>query len=75
MVCDLGHYQNAPSRRKTSRVAQRGAGTMDDQQSGIPTWLSFDLALIAGGLILVIIGAYLGYADLQPLNLFAKGLE
>ena len=46
---------------------------MDDQQSGLPNWLRLDLTIIAVGLVLVLLGAWLGFMDLPSLNLMAKG--
>jgi hypothetical protein len=46
---------------------------MDDQQSGMPNWLRLDLTIIAVGLVLVLLGVWLGYADIQPLHILAKG--
>ena len=46
---------------------------MDDQQSGIPSWLRLDLTIIAIGLVLILLGVWLGLMDLPPLKLLAKG--
>lgn len=48
---------------------------MDEQSSGIPKWLSVDLTLIAIGVVLTMLGVWLGYADTQPLHLLATSLK
>lgn len=48
---------------------------MDEQRSGIPKWLSVDLTLITIGIVLAMLGVWLGYADIQPLHIVATGLR
>jgi hypothetical protein len=46
---------------------------MDQQpKTKIPLWLTTDILLIVVGLILVSLGAWLGFMEFQPLNLVAK---
>ncbi len=47
---------------------------MDEQPpKQMPLWLTIDVTLIVVGLIVVCLGAWLGFMDLPPLNLLAKG--
>jgi hypothetical protein len=47
---------------------------MDEQTpTRKPLWGNLDILLIVGGLLLVSLGAWLGFMDVQPLNLLAKG--
>ena len=46
---------------------------MDKQpQTKIPLWLTVDVTIIVIGVVLVSLGAWLGFSDVQPLHLFAK---
>jgi hypothetical protein len=47
---------------------------MDEQPpTRIPLRLTLDVLLIVAGLVLVSLGAWLGFMDIPPLNLLAKG--
>ena len=47
---------------------------MDEQpRTRIRLWLTVDVPLIIIGLILVSVGVWLGFTEIQPFNLLAKG--
>ena len=46
---------------------------MDKQPSRIPFSLTIDVTLIVVDVILVSVGVWLGFTELQPFNLVAKG--
>jgi hypothetical protein len=46
---------------------------MDKQPSRIPFWLTIDVTLVVIGLVLVSVGVWLGFTEIQPFNLVAKG--
>ena len=50
-----------------------GCGQMDKQPSRIPFSLTIDVTLIVIGLVLVSVGIWLGFTEIQPFNLVAKG--
>ena len=55
------------------RRAAFGCGQMDKQPSRIPFSLTIDVTLIVIGLVLVSVGIWLGFTEIQPFNLVAKG--
>ena len=55
------------------RRAAFWSGQMDKQPSRIPFSLTIDVTLIVIGLVLVSVGIWLGFTEIQPFNLVAKG--
>jgi len=54
------------------RRAAFGCGLIDKQPSRIPFSLTIDVTLIVIGLVLVSLGIWLGFAELQPFNLWQR---